>query len=275
MLDTPPDLSFRPVSPPAPRRLSPEQIARYNREGWVGPLDGLSAQETVAARAAFDRYAALAPERAAYGLNCCQARLSSIWDLATHPVVLDHVEDIVGPDVVCWASAFLAKPPHDPKAVPWHQDAAFWSLSPARTVTVWLAVDDADAGNAAMCFVPRSHDRGALPVRPARPGSVFHIEVDAEGLGEPVSNDLAAGQFSLHADMLVHGSPPNPGPRRRCGLTLRYCPPEVAFTDEAWASGVEAIVCRGADPTGRWRHHPRPEEDDPRAVASPHVVGAN
>lgn len=273
MLATAPDLRFRPVETPTPKRLTSSQIDHYNREGWTAPFDALSPEETTAARAAFDRYAALAPERAAYGLNCYQARLSSIWDLATHPAILDHVEDILGPDIVCWATAFIAKPPHDPRAVPWHQDANFWALTPARTVTVWLAVDDADADNAAMCFLPRSHDRGPLPTRPAGPDSVFHIEVDAEGLGAPISNDLAAGQISLHADMLVHGSPANPGPRRRCALTLRYCPPEVRVTDPAWAAGVEAVVCRGDG--GTWQHHPRPDTDDPRGVSSPHVIGAN
>jgi ectoine hydroxylase-related dioxygenase (phytanoyl-CoA dioxygenase family) len=46
--------------------------------------------------------------------------------------------------------------------VPWHQDASFWKLSPARTVTVWLAIDDADEENAAMRFIPGTHDKGEI-----------------------------------------------------------------------------------------------------------------
>ena len=38
--------------------------------------------------------------------------------------------------------------PHDGKAVAWHQDASYWPLSPSKTVTVWLAIDDADVDNA-------------------------------------------------------------------------------------------------------------------------------
>ena len=38
---------------------------------------------------------------------------------------------------------------------------------------------------------------------------------------------LIAGQISIHSDMLVHGSAPNRSPRRRCGLTLRYCAADV------------------------------------------------
>lgn len=35
-----------------------------------------------------------------YGINCYQARLAGLWDIATHTRILDHVEDIVGPDVI-------------------------------------------------------------------------------------------------------------------------------------------------------------------------------
>ena len=272
-----PDLSFAPVSR-APRTLHADQIDHYNREGWAGPFDVLPPGEVASLRAWFDRASQTMGERAQYGINCYQARCATLWDVANHPRILDLVEDVVGPDIVCWATAFLAKPPGSPKVVPWHQDASFWSLSPARTVTVWLAVDDADEGNAAMKFLPRTHDKGRLATRPAGPGSVFHVEIDEAATGplpDSVSDDLLAGQCSLHADMLVHGSLGNPSDRRRCGLTLRYCPPEVRITDAAWARGVEAVICRGSDPTGRWTHHPRPANDDPAATASPHVVGAN
>jgi len=53
-----------------------------------------------------------------------------------------------GPDVIAWGSHFFCKQPHDPRKVAWHQDASYWPLTPARTVTVWLAIDDADIANA-------------------------------------------------------------------------------------------------------------------------------
>ncbi|MEM1428006.1 MAG: phytanoyl-CoA dioxygenase family protein [Pseudomonadota bacterium] len=270
------DLSFAPVTTSNPQRLSAADIVQYNREGYVQPFDIYTENEVTALRAYADRLMTDMGAGGGYGINCYQARLAGLWDIATEPRILDHVEDILGPNIVCWASAILSKAPHDPKAVPWHQDASFWSLSPARTVTVWLAIDDADAANSAMRFIPRTHDKGALKVRKAEGASVFHIETDgADALGEPVTNALKAGQISLHADMLVHGSLPNTSDRRRCGLTLRYCPPEVRITDEGWARGVEAIVARGTDPTGRWRHHARPTNDDITATSSPHVVGNN
>lgn len=269
------DLSFAPVETLTPKRLTQGQIDAYNTQGFVQPFDIFSATEMAEIRGYIDGLMRDAGEAGAYGINCYQARLSGLYDIATDPRILDYVEDIIGPDILCWASAILSKKPHDPKAVPWHQDASFWKLSPARTVTVWLAIDDANADNSAMRFIPGTHDKGAFRVRATDGGkAVFHQETaGAEAMGAPFTNALKAGQISLHADMLVHGSLANTSDRRRCGFTLRYCPPSVEITDAAWAQGVEAILCRGE--AGAWDTHPRPSNDDITATSSPHVVGNN
>ena len=268
------DLSFRSVRTSSPLRLTKAQIEAYNHRGFVQPFDVFSESEIQEIRTYVDRLMSDMGADGGYGINCYQARLSGLWDISTDPRILDHVQDIIGSNIICWATAILSKAPKDPKAVPWHQDAAFWHLSPARTVTVWLAIDDADEDNSAMRFIPGTHSSGAMKLRPASSDSVFHIETDgADEMGKPFTNTLKAGQISLHADMLVHGSLPNRSNRRRCGLTLRYCPPEVQITDSEWATGVEAILCRGN--AGDWRVFPRPDNDDITKTASPHVVGNN
>lgn len=270
------DLSFRPAVAANARKLNAGQIARYNADGFLQPFDIFDATEIGDVRAYFDRLMDDMGEAGAYGINCYQGRMAGIWDIATDTRILDLVQDIIGPDIICWASAVLSKRPHDPKQVPWHQDASFWSLSPARTVTVWLAIDDADELNSAMRFIPGSHDKGEIETSDMGADSVFHKGIaDAERFGAPFTNSLKAGQISLHADMLLHGSLANASDRRRCGLTLRYCPASVRITDADWAKGVEAILCRGTDADGYWRHHPRPENDEIRATSSPHVVGNN
>ena len=274
-LQAPLDLSFAPVVNTAPKHLSPAQIDGYNRTGFVQPFEVFSEAEIAEIRAYTDGLMTSMGAAGAYGINCYQARLSGLYDIATDPRIVDLVADIIGPNVLCWASAILSKKPHDPKAVPWHQDASFWKLTPARTVTVWLAIDDADEDNSAMRFIPGTHDKGAFRVRATEGGkAVFHQETaGADELGDPFTNSLKAGQVSLHADMLVHGSLPNASARRRCGLTLRYCPPDVQITDQIWAQGVEAILCKGE--AGDWKTHPRPDNNDITATSSPHVVGNN
>ncbi|MEO1034923.1 MAG: phytanoyl-CoA dioxygenase family protein [Pseudomonadota bacterium] len=270
------DLSFHPVENRAPATLTAAQIEHYNRRGFIAPLDVYTTSEITALRPYFDRLLADMGPDGAFGINCYQARLAGLWDIATEPRILDYVADIVGPNIICWATAVLSKPAGSQQYVPWHQDASFWSLTPARTVTVWLAIDDADEENSAMRWIPGSHDKGHLPIEDTEDDSVFHMQTaGADTLGAPVVDALKAGQISLHADMLVHGSQRNHSDRRRCGLTLRYCPPEVRIVDEDWSQGVEAIVCRGADPGGHWRHHPRPQNDDITKTSTPRAYGNN
>ncbi len=270
------DLIFQPITNPAPAKLTPGQIEQYNRLGFVAPFDAYSASEIASLRRYFDKLLDDMGPEGAFGINCYQARLSGLWDIATDARILDYVEDIIGPNIICWATAVLSKPAGTSKIVPWHQDASFWGLRPARTVTVWLAIDDADEENSAMQWIPGSHDKGHLPLEESGGDAVFHIQTaNANDLGAPVVDTLKAGQFSLHADMIVHGSPANQSERRRCGLTLRYCPPEVRIVDEDWARGVEAIICRGEDPTGHWLHHDRPANDDITQTSTPHAYGNN
>ncbi len=274
MIEEKHDLRFVPATEKDGLKLSAKDVAYYNAQGYVQPFDVFAASEIAELRAYINQLMSDLGPDGAYGVNCYQARLSGLWDIATDPRILDHVQDIIGPDILCWATAILSKKPHDPKAVPWHQDASFWALSPARTVTVWLAIDDADEENSAMRFIPGTHNQGAMEVQVTGGEAVFHKQTaNAEALGEPFTNVLRAGQMSMHADMLVHGSQANRSDRRRCGLTLRYCPPSVRITDAAWATGVEAILCRGQ--AGDWKTHPRPDNNDITLTQSPHVVGNN
>lgn len=273
------DLSFVPVVNPAPKALTAAQIAFYNENGYLAPLDAFSAAEADANRRYFDslldQMRALQDGRDGnYAINgyhmCCEG----LWDIVTNPTILDFVEDIVGPDIVAWGSHFFCKQPGDEKHVPWHQDASYWPLTPARTVTVWLAIDDTDPENAAMQFVPGSHNLGHLEWKETSKPAVLGQEIVEIGrFGKPVHDTLKAGQFSLHADMLAHGSGPNTSSRRRCGLTVRYCPPSVRALDPGWA-GI-SVVCRGADPSGHWANHPRPVGDTLTVDKKPKSIGAN
>ncbi|MEM8553465.1 MAG: phytanoyl-CoA dioxygenase family protein [Pseudomonadota bacterium] len=268
------DLSFHPVQNSEPSRLTHQDIVTYNRDGFCQPFDIFDTNEIAEIRGYLNGLMDTMGDRGAYGINCYQARLRGLYDIATDARILDHVEDLLGANILCWATAILSKAPKDPKRVPWHQDASFWALSPASTVTVWLAIDDADEANSAMRFIPGTHDKGILPTSDRDDGAVFHKgTANPDSLGQPFSNSLKAGQISLHADMLVHGSLANTSDRRRCGFTMRYCPPEVQITDPTWATGVEAILCRGHP--GHWTTHPRPQTDDIASTTSPHVVGNN
>jgi ectoine hydroxylase-related dioxygenase (phytanoyl-CoA dioxygenase family) len=253
------DLSFVPAENPHPKVLTPAQIAHYNKHGFLAPFRVFDVAAAEQNRLFFDQLQAKAEAagRDRYSImsyHLCSARL---YDICLNETILDLVEDLIGPNFVLWGSHFFCKSPYDEKKVPWHQDASYWPFDKSRTVTAWLAIDDADAGNAAMQFLPDTHKAGHLAwERATEPAANPQEIVDVEKHGKPFIDVLQAGEISLHADMLAHGSDPNQSDRRRCGLTLRYAPIDVrALTN--WHE--QAVICRGSDPSGHWPHHPRPD----------------
>ncbi len=220
---------------------------------WM-PLEAFTPREAERSRAYFDellgKVQRVRSDLDSYSINGFHVCCAGLYDIVTNPVILDHVQDLIGPDVVCWGSHFFCKQAHDPRKVAWHQDASYWPLTPARTITVWLAIDDADRANAAMMFLPGTHRKGHLTwKRAAKETAVLDQEIENAGqFGQPVYDELKAGQFSLHADMLAHGSEPNGSDRRRCGLTIRYCAPSVRCLIPAWYGG--GVLCRGSGAGG-------------------------
>jgi len=254
-------LSFIPSDPSGPTSvLSPEQITTYNELGYLTPFDALNQQEVLELRAFFDGALAAFMElgRDSYSINTAHLRFGRIYDLVNHPKVIAPVCDLLGSDVVAWGAHFFCKLPHDGKRVAWHQDSIYWPLNPSKTVTVWLAIDDTDPENANMQFIPRSHLHGPIDFDLSdRSQDVLNLVVEnPEQYGAPAfNNTLKAGQFSMHSDLLLHGSEPNTSHRRRCGITMRYAATDVQ-TWHGWDQ--KGVVVSGEDQNGNWLNAPRP-----------------
>lgn len=257
----PRDLRFHPVRNSAPKALNPVQIEQFNRDGYITGLQAYSEDRIGAIRNYFDDLLArvVAQGGDSYSISSAHLKYGPVWDILHEPVIVDHVADLLGDDVVGWGAHFFCKMPHDGKQVAWHQDASYWPLTPSQAVTVWLAIDDADVENACMRFVAGSHHHGAMTFRPsdAREHNVLNQTIDnVEQYGTFVDNQLKAGQFSIHSDLLLHGSEANASNRRRCALTLRYAAASVrAYLD--W--NQKGVWVRGSDPSGHWWNRSRPD----------------
>src|SRR5262249_2948821 len=82
--------------------------------------------------------------------------------------VLDMVEQFVRPASALGSSHFISKPPGKGRAVPWHEDSAYWKgmLEPQEVVTVWLAIDQSARENGCMRVIPGSHSHGFSEYEP-------------------------------------------------------------------------------------------------------------
>ena len=257
------DLRFRPVENSSPAALTPGEIAHFNEQGYIAPVPIFNNSEITELRAYFDDLLArtLAAGRNSYSISSAHLEHGRVHDILSDSRIVAAVKDLIGEDVIGWGSHFFCKMPGDGKAVAWHQDASYWPLTPSRTVTVWLAIDDADAENACMRFLAGSHHHGHLTWRESTPEehNVLNQTVEnAEQYGTPVDDCLCAGEVSIHSDLLLHGSNANTSDRRRCGLTLRYAP---AYVRAAQGWNAKGVILSGRDPDAHWGNPSRPAQD--------------
>jgi non-heme Fe2+,alpha-ketoglutarate-dependent halogenase len=257
------DLRFHPVDNEHPRALKAAQIEHFNRDGFLKGIRVFDQAESLANRRYFDDLLArvLAAGGTSYSISTAHLKYGRVYELLTDRRIVAYVRDLLGEDVVAWGSHFFCKMPHDGKRVSWHQDASYWPLSPSKTVTIWLAIDDADRENACMRFIPGTHHFGHLTYRLTENDgiNVLNQSVEnAEQFGEPIDVELKAGEVSIHSDLLLHGSESNDSDRRRCGLTLRYCAADVR-AGMGW--NEKGVVVSGSDPSGHWANPPRPSVD--------------
>lgn len=255
-----------------PKLLTDEQVACYRRDGFLAPVTVMDPACAAAYRKRFEAY-----ERANggwYELSKGQKLyLLQTWvaELVRHDRVLDAVEDVLGPDILCWGCSLFVKDAHDPAYVSWHQDSTYWGLSEPDVVTAWIALSPATAESGCMKMWPGSHRLEQLPHRDTlRPenlltrGQEVEVEVDES---QAVLLPLAPGQISLHHIRTVHASEPNRSGDRRIGLAVRYIAPHVrqlhAPRDSAW-------LVRGEDRHGNFVHETPPDADMDAAALAEH-----
>ncbi|HXE11793.1 MAG TPA: phytanoyl-CoA dioxygenase family protein [Bryobacteraceae bacterium] len=257
------DLRFHPSTTENPATLTREQIAAFNRDGYLAGIRIFSEEEITEIRRYFDDLLAktIAAGGDSYSIATAHRSHGRVYDILTDSRLVSRIKDLIGEDVVGWGSHFFCKMPGDGKRVSWHQDSSYWPLTPSKAVTAWLAIDDADVENACMRYIPGSHTLGHLTytLSETDESNVLNQTVpDAEKLGKPFNVELKAGQISIHSDLLLHGSEANESSRRRCGLTLRYCPASVR-AGLGW--NEKGVIVSGKDESGHWANLPRPSAD--------------
>ena len=72
-------------------------------------------------------------------------------------------EELLGEPTIGKNLQFFNKPPCVGKATPAHQDGYYFMLEPCRAVTLWLALDKVDKGNACVRYIRGSHKLGMRP----------------------------------------------------------------------------------------------------------------
>src|SRR5436190_21074810 len=243
------------------KALTPNQIESYYREGLLFPLPALSAAEVRHFRACHDDLdRRLGGRPTAEQKGDCHLYFKWICDLATHPTVLDAVEDIIGPDILVHSSTIFTKYGQDEKFVSWHQDSHYWGLSEPRLVSSWIALTDSTIDNGCLRVLPGTHTRVFDHLETPQETNILsrgQTVCDNLNWNEAVDVLLQAGEMSFHHANLLHSSNPNTSTGPRIGVAVRYV--STAVMQER--IHIPVILARGRDEYHHYRLQEKPTAD--------------
>jgi ectoine hydroxylase-related dioxygenase (phytanoyl-CoA dioxygenase family) len=121
---------------------------------------------------------------------------------------------LLGVTVRATACAMIVKMPHVAAAVPWHRDRCDIASNTVSNLSLFL--DDSDADNGCLQFVPESHllpdNADVAAVREAGPVRLLFS---------------SAGDVALHDVRAVHASLPNASSRIRRSVVVEFAPADM------------------------------------------------
>lgn len=242
--------------------LSHDQLAAYDREGYIVLENLLTDEDMAPAREAMmQKVSLIAEELFADGLiphkfeeEPFQYRLARLFEnltdadflkygrgwrdrragyfhLMSTPKILDAVESLIGSEL--FANPVYNVRPKVPKvaagAVPWHQDKSYWPDANANPViTVWISLVDATLENGCLHLIPRTHKKRAVAHGQEEYSGTGYLALDDEYVRERKKEIIAlpmkAGSAVLFNDRLIHSSTPNNSDHVRWSVDLRYQP---------------------------------------------------
>ena len=242
--------------------LSRDQLAAYDREGYLVLENLLSDEDMASAREAMmQKVSLIADELFSDGLIAhkflhepFQYRLAHLFEnltdadflkygrgwrdrragyfhLMSTPKILDAVESLIGSEL--FANPVYNVRPKVPKvaagAVPWHQDKSYWPDANANPViTAWIPLVDSTLENGCLHLIPRTHKKRAVKHGQEEYSGTGYLALDDEYVEERKKEIIAlpmkAGSAVLFNDRLIHSSTPNTSDHVRWSVDLRYQP---------------------------------------------------
>jgi ectoine hydroxylase len=236
-------------------KLSAEQLAQYDRDGFLVFPDLIAADEVAVLKQELARVGDIPDERVVrersggprivYGMHEKNGPTASsaYAALVSSSRILQPVRDILGEDVYIFHTKANTKQALDGAIYVWHQDYANWhimdGIPTTKIITAMVMLDPATELGGCLYFVPGSHRLGVI--RPDVPES----ELDAailrvvergepmavpnramidivEKFGEPVPIAGQAGTVAFFDGNMVHGSGHNMSVHSRWILYIVY-----------------------------------------------------
>lgn len=215
-----------------PRVLTKLQIEQYHDQGFISPIRVISEQEALSIKDELEQVEKEFPEEInSESRNNLHLSFAFLDALAHNKIIVDAIEDLIGPEISLWASVMFIKEPSSKQYVSWHQDATYMGLDSLDFPTPWIALSPSNIETGCMTMIAGSHktkiqnheDTFAENNILTR-GQVIQ-DVDES---KAVDLILQPGEMSIHHGAVIHGSQPNNSNQRRIGFSLQsYMPNNV------------------------------------------------
>ena len=221
-------------------KLDATQIEAFEHDGYVLTDGFLSEEEITHIQDCYmDTVARLTRENALENVQSGADRDEDfqVYQIRTahlqHPIfrmlihdtrLLDMVEALLGPDLRLIHYQGLYKPARTGGEVGWHQDNYYFNVADNRTVSFWLALDDATVENGCMWYMPGRHkellEHEKLWDIADKKGFYFAIsDFDDNGA---VPAEVKKGGFAVHHCLMPHRSLKNQTENPRRGIAMHF-----------------------------------------------------
>ena len=223
-------------------QLTDEQIAYFDREGWLFLPEVFGRAEADLLLAEAHRVFALDREEVVREMDHKTARTAfaahtyseGFRRLGRHPRLINPVMQILGGPVYMHQYKVNAKAAFNGDVWQWHQDYGTWArddlMPEARAMNIALFLEDVTEFNGALMFVPRSHKAGVIEAgHDVKTTSYPLWTIDNDTIarlveeGGLVSPKGPAGSIIVFHSNLVHGSSSNMSPFDRTIVYLSLC----------------------------------------------------
>jgi non-heme Fe2+,alpha-ketoglutarate-dependent halogenase len=251
--------------------LSEAELRSFHENGYIGPFTLYPPEEMPAIHRKV-RAALLSRKYAPYDVPPESSianydRHLDVPFLSEHvckPQIVERVRGILGPDVLCWRSEFIPKPP-GAEGTDWHQADTFEHASGkpqlvwpegeehriGGCINVWMAFTEATPETGCLMFIPGTQEQSfydeskGLVYDPVKNVKVVKDGVERGFNGydyrmlqkdshwkpdesKAVLMVMKPGEFVIFRSMLLHASKPNSTKdRTRLGYVVRYVPARV------------------------------------------------
>ena len=235
--------------------LTQDQIDSYRQNGFVVLHDFLTPEELETWRQAVDGAVRQRGKQKMFNQEVDEDQEETYYDyvfvqrinlwqdsLDVRRLILDPrlgrmASDLAGVEGVrIWHDQALIKQPWA-NPTGWHLDNPYWSYSSRKTLSLWVALDDATLQNGCLYFLPGSHKTASYDNAGIGEniGDIFRVYPQWKDIMASPA-EMKAGSASFHNGLIAHGAGANMTPGWRRAMTCGFMPDGCTF------NGIQNIL---------------------------------